>query len=591
MATKKPAVAIALKHVDTTGIELKQIIGPPKDQDHKRRSLNTSIQRASHVPPTAAPFVPLEPLSAPPPRSQLHPHSSFCKSHPSLQKIERERIRSSGSLLTKIKRSMARITNNDDIEDDDSDSETDTDTDTDTDDDEDSVYELDDDTDVLNFVNFSGEEKLHQKSKRKKGRGKRKGRGGRGSKPVKGRGGHGHSKTSSTSGKSSNKHARAKSKALKLILYQKAVESLYDDISGNMQPRMGIAKVTPFAQTWPHYYKCSCLYSSIRMSIVLLLSLVGGFFQVFPLLLSFTWTKSVPFREIMLAMQWSVITALAIMTFALNKWRFRGIGTIGVGILCGLMVQELLFPGRYCYSLLGGSGTIPLDSYLNYTTASKMERYKPDMNGYASTILYTDSLAPSCYNTTTAQRASEPFAWAVAMPIERSSTNSNNQGGWRREVIFGTLTLPDILSLSLHGLSRTSSTGLMLYVYGCGWLPMLSGVMMGPIYVMGKYLPASIQFCPSLVKTANCTEEALWGMYAWCCIVLSLMVYRGTKRNQIARTGLITFIIFNIWIVTTEFILLYSGKSNNKNRVQKLKVKITPVDLVSSFFFFNFNFN
>ena len=59
MATKKPAVAIALKHVDTTGIELKQIIGPPKDQDHKRRSLNTSIQRASHVPPTAAPFVPL----------------------------------------------------------------------------------------------------------------------------------------------------------------------------------------------------------------------------------------------------------------------------------------------------------------------------------------------------------------------------------------------------------------------------------------------------------------------------------------------------------------------------------------------------
>jgi len=33
--------------------------------------------------------------------------------------------------------------------------------------------------------------------------------------------------------------------------------------------------------------------------------------------------------------------------------------------------------------------------------------------------------------------------------------------------------------MSLRGLVQTSPTGLLLFLYGYGWLPMISGIMMG----------------------------------------------------------------------------------------------------------------
>ena len=40
----------------------------------------------------------------------------------------------------------------------------------------------------------------------------------------------------------------------------------------------------------------------------------------------------------------------------------------------------------------------------------------------------------------------------------------------------------DVVAMSLRGLVGTAPTGLLLFLYGYGWLPMASGIMMGYVH-------------------------------------------------------------------------------------------------------------
>ena len=154
---------------------------------------------------------------------------------------------------------------------------------------------------------------------------------------------------------------------------------------------------------------------------------------------------------------------------------------------------------------------------------------------------------PKCLHmNTTSKLLAEPFGWVVARP--------------RHPTLYHTKQITDVLSLSLHGVARTMVGGVVLYLWGCGWLPMLSGTMMGPVYAFGTwYLPPALQICPSFLTTNTCVQEFLWGMYVWMVLTLSLMVFRGSKRNHIIRNNVCSFVWSNVWIVGVETMLLASA--------------------------------
>jgi hypothetical protein len=247
-------------------------------------------------------------------------------------------------------------------------------------------------------------------------------------------------------------------------------------------------------------------------------------------------------REMILDFQFSILTSIAITLFALNKWRFKNLGVVGVCMLIGLSVEEMMEPEHFCYSLLGGnnggwgSKYQIINTFYNYTTA--LDTVEPGSQW---------SMTPKCYHmNTTSKLLAEPFGWIV---------NRNNN-----PTIFRHQSISDVLSLSLHGLTRTTSTGLVLYIYGCGWLPMLSGTMMGPIYALGTWhLPPIMRICPSFLKTNTCTSEFLWGMYTWMVLILALMVFRGSKRNDVQRTNTPIFFLMNFFLITFECITMISA--------------------------------
>jgi hypothetical protein len=64
---------------------------------------------------------------------------------------------------------------------------------------------------------------------------------------------------------------------------------------------------------------------------------------------------------------------------------------------------------------------------------------------------------------------------------------------WFQRTILNTVspfafTVHDIVGLSMHGLSLTFGTGTFLLLYGYGFLPLLSGVMMGPLYQLAYFI-------------------------------------------------------------------------------------------------------
>ena len=297
-------------------------------------------------------------------------------------------------------------------------------------------------------------------------------------------------------------------------------------------------------------------------------------------LISFTF-RSFLSGELLLDGQWAIVTALVVMLLGTNKWNCRFVGTVGVSVLIVSFVQEINEPEHSCYSLLGGGGGHQLQNIYNYTTS--IQHVETPTSGTFEDIALTWSITPLCgSNSTLAYRSSEPFAWLVGVWKEKDVGGDSGEqfitGKVRPTTMFQTtlsLMMPDVLSLSLHGMQRTLGTGMILYLFGCGWLPLLSGVMMGPIYLLGTTLPSSLQFCPSIVKTNTCTEEFFWGMWSWCCIVTSLQVFRGSKKNQIERTTISIFIILNIWIIIMEIFVLGSGLSLAQNPSQQMTQKDT----------------
>ena len=83
------------------------------------------------------------------------------------------------------------------------------------------------------------------------------------------------------------------------------------------------------------------------------------------------------------------------------------------------------------------------------------------------------------------------------------------------------------------------------------------------LFVLGcsRYLPPALQICPSFLITNTCVQEFLWGMFVWMVLTLSLMVFRGSKRNHIIRNNVCSFVCSNVWILGVETMLLVSGKS------------------------------
>ena len=159
-------------------------------------------------------------------------------------------------------------------------------------------------------------------------------------------------------------------------------------------------------------------------------------------------------------------------------------------------VQELNEPEHSCYSLLGGPA---LQTIQNYTTS--MQHVETPTQGTLEDVALTWSITPLCGpNSTLVYRSSEPFAWIVGewreIGIGDGSTG-NLTSRVRPTTPFQTplsILMPDVLSLSLHGMQRTLGTGMILYIFGCGWLPLLSGVMMGPIYLLGTSWISSVSF-------------------------------------------------------------------------------------------------
>ena len=354
------------------------------------------MSHAKDVPPP----LPSAPL---PPRSDLHRHSSCLKNVGVVKKTSNPSLHATNSFLSPIKfmkdkvTSMGKMLTNTYGDDSEPDTDTDSDSDSETEDDEEEggeeeeeeeVYEVDEQhVEQLDFTNGGKEEKEGEqkgnghsetsktRKPRKKG-GKRK-KGGRGAKPI---GGYKKNKKKSTSvdgrnttpstmtKKQKQKQKRKERKTLKLLLYRKAESGMWDEMSGNVKPRMSVKNVVPYTKSWKHYYKCSCVYSSFRLFIVLVLALVGGMIQVFPIPLMFTPAlDNMRTREMILDFQFSILTTIAITLCALNKWRFKGIGVIMGCMLVGLSLAELMEPEHYCYSLLGGGPSIHATS--NYTTA------------------------------------------------------------------------------------------------------------------------------------------------------------------------------------------------------------------------------
>jgi hypothetical protein len=237
------------------------------------------MSHAKDVPPP----LPSAPL---PPRSDLHRHSSCLKNVGVVKKTSNPSLHATNSFLSPIKfmkdkvTSMGKMLTNTYGDDSEPDTDTDSDSDSETEDDEEEeeeevevveVYEVDEQhVEQLDFTNGgkeeeeAGEQKGNRHSEtsktrkpRKKG-GKRK-KGGRGAKPI---GGYKKNKKKSTSvdgrnttpstmtKKQKQKQKRKERKTLKLLLYRKAESGMWDEMSGNVKPRMSVKNVVPYTKSW-----------------------------------------------------------------------------------------------------------------------------------------------------------------------------------------------------------------------------------------------------------------------------------------------------------------------------------------------------
>ena len=136
-------------------------------------------------------------------------------------------------------------------------------------------------------------------------------------------------------------------------------------------------------------------------------------------------------------------------------------------------------------------------------------------------------------------------AWALA--LLHALTLTAVAVGYRRWSL-------DVVAMSLRGLLQTAPTGLLLLLYGYGWMPLASGVMMGyetawaaqcgvvahahhavrvgmcsPLYTLGNNIPSRMK---------NFTEgsqvgEFLWGFWMWATLLTALLALHRPRSQRL----------------------------------------------------------
>jgi hypothetical protein len=294
--TTTPAATVTTVTTTETKEELKE----DSNNEREEKPLEISVKKP-----------PLPSTPVPPANLLHHCHSSMLKNINNNKDKKMETKKSFSPLKymkSKIVSARKMITNN---YTDDSDPDNDTDTDTDSSDNEE-MYELDEENlqykldlthsfkadDILNedtlnddtlnddtldggraddYVDSGGHEKVNKRGKSgKKKKNKKNKKGGRGTKEIKR---SNKIRKDDDKGMSKKNRKKVEHKMAKLLLYKKAESGLWDEMSGNVKPRMTIKDVQPFTKTWKNYYKCSCVYNVIRISVVVLLAFLGGIVQ------------------------------------------------------------------------------------------------------------------------------------------------------------------------------------------------------------------------------------------------------------------------------------------------------------------------
>ena len=135
------------------------------------------------------------------------------------------------------------------------------------------------------------------------------------------------------------------------------------------------------------------------------------------------------------------------------------------------------------------------------------------------------------------------FDWLLGAPQASADYNTR----WTR----------DIVAMSLRGLQWTAPGGALLLVLGAGWLPLVSGAMMGPVCVRAARLAAAAAAAADVLRDGGARRrsyevgwrwevaptafwgqgtavaEALWGYWIWLTLLVTVRVPRdgGTCAN------------------------------------------------------------
>lgn len=92
----------------------------------------------------------------------------------------------------------------------------------------------------------------------------------------------------------------------------------------------------------------------------------------------------------------------------------------------------------------------------------------------------------------------------------------------------------DIVGMSLRGLTWTAPTGLLLLLYGYGWVPFLNGIMMGPVYWVCQAVPITNPDFASGTPLA----EFVWGCWIFLSFIvpmLSLHRARSLEKSTVSE--------------------------------------------------------
>ncbi len=84
--------------------------------------------------------------------------------------------------------------------------------------------------------------------------------------------------------------------------------------------------------------------------------------------------------------------------------------------------------------------------------------------------------------------------------------------------------------MALRGLLQTVAPGLYLLILGYGWLPMVSGIMMGWIYDIQYRFPKLNTIGTQSYR--GLISEVYWGYWFWITIITAILLFRFGQRKQ-----------------------------------------------------------